>query len=164
MFFGVIAYSFIIGSLTSIITSLDSSTAKLKEKLDILNNIRAEYELSTDLYMRLKKNLKYDHSKNLMDKFGFLQELPSNLKLELSFTMHKDIIRAFPFFHDKPRSFVAYIGPLLRPIKVLEGDYIYREGDPIGEIYFLIKGKAQMVLEKFKDTPYIIIEEGKIHI
>jgi len=32
------------------------------------------------------------------------------------------------------------VGPLLKPIKVEAGQYIYREGDPIDEIYFLVTG------------------------
>lgn len=36
---GVIGFSFAIGSLSSILSSLDAKAAKLKEKLQILNEI-----------------------------------------------------------------------------------------------------------------------------
>ena len=40
MLIGVVSYSYAIGSLSSLLTSLDSKTAKLKEKLSILEGIR----------------------------------------------------------------------------------------------------------------------------
>ena len=46
MIIGVIAYSFAISSFTSILSTLDSKAAKLKAKLDTLNNIRSEYDMS----------------------------------------------------------------------------------------------------------------------
>ena len=47
--------------------------------------------------------------------------------------MHRDIITNIPYFEDKPCSFIAYIGPLLKPIKVNRNDYIFLEGDPADE-------------------------------
>ena len=38
---GVVGFSFAIGSLSSVLSSLDAKAAKLKEKLSILNGIRS---------------------------------------------------------------------------------------------------------------------------
>lgn len=43
---------------------------------------------------------------------------------------------------------------------VEKGSYIYKEKDPIEEIFFLIKGKAAMVHKDLKDAEYLIIDEG----
>lgn len=64
---GVIFFSFIIGSLSSVLSSLDSKAAKLKEKLEILNDIYVEYKIPYDLLRRLRLALKYGHSKNSND-------------------------------------------------------------------------------------------------
>lgn len=61
---GVIGFSFAIGSLSSILSSLDAKAAKLKEKLQILNEIQVEYKLPYELFRRLRLALRYDHSKN----------------------------------------------------------------------------------------------------
>ena len=160
MVVGVISYSFAIGSLTSILASIDSKQAKLKEKLDILNSIRREFNLPMELYMRLRQALKYDHRRNAMDRFEFLNELPNTLKLELSYMMHEEIIDSFPFFKDKSKQFVAYIGPLLRPQRVFKDEYVFMEGDTVEEIYFLIKGTVELVLPKLEDAPYLHISSG----
>lgn len=40
MLIGVVGYSYAIGSLSSLMSTLDAKSAKLKEKLQILENIR----------------------------------------------------------------------------------------------------------------------------
>ena len=160
MVIGVMSYSFAVGSLTSILSSIDSKQAKLKEKLDILNGIKRQFNLPMELYMRLRQSLKYDHRRNAMDRFEFLNELPNTLKLELSYMMHHEIIDSFPFFKDKSKQFVAYIGPLLRPQRLFKDEYVFMEGDPVEEICFLIKGSVDLVLPKFDDAPFLHIEEG----
>lgn len=89
-----------------------------------------------------------------------MNELPQNLKIELSLIMHREIVKKIYFFQDKPPHFIAFIGPLLKPIHIEEGGYIYRDKDPIEEIFFLIKGKAAFVHKDLKDSPYLMIESG----
>ena len=67
MVVGVISFSFATGALASIITSYDSKEALLKEKISTLNEITAEYELDIDLFNKLAKTIKYDHSKKQRD-------------------------------------------------------------------------------------------------
>lgn len=61
---GVVGFSFAIGSVSSVISSLDAKAAKLKEKLQTLENVRNEYKVPYDLYRRLRLAMNYDHSKN----------------------------------------------------------------------------------------------------
>ena len=161
MIVGVITYSFAVGSLSTLISSLDSREAILKEKMNVLQNIRKEYDISTDLYMKLRKVLKYDHKKNQLDRLTFLDELPHNLKVKLSYEMHYNVISKFPFFKNKPEEFIAHIGALLKPVHIAEGEYIYKEGEPISDIYFLTEGQVAFVLSEFDDSPFITIDKGK---
>lgn len=63
MIIGVIAFSYATGSLSSIISSYDSTEARLKEKIGTLNSISAEYNIPQALYNNLVKTIRYDHSK-----------------------------------------------------------------------------------------------------
>ena len=76
MLIGVVSYSYAIGSLSSLLTSLDTKTAKLKEKLSILENIRREFRLSFVLYKKMKRAIHFDHNKDLTDKYALINELP----------------------------------------------------------------------------------------
>eukprot|EP00347_Sterkiella_histriomuscorum_P024049 403332479 len=160
MIIGVFSFSFSISSLSSMLSSIDTRNANLNEKLSTLNKIQKQYQIGFEFYRRLKQALKYDYQRNAAVQFGFLNELPQNLKIELSLIMHKEIVKKIFFFQKKPPHFIAFIGPLLKPLHIEEGNYIYKEKDPIEEIFFLIKGKAALVHKDIKDSAYMIIDQG----
>ena len=67
MLIGIVSFSFATGTLASIITSMDSQEANLKEKISVLNDIQADYDIDLDLFNRLAKTIKYDHTKKKRD-------------------------------------------------------------------------------------------------
>lgn len=64
------------------------------------------------------KKLKYGHSKNANDVNLFMSELPYKLRIDLSMEIHKTIYQTIDFFKVKEKSFIAWIGPLLKPEKI----------------------------------------------
>ena len=80
------------------------------------------------------------------DTVSFVEELPYKLRIELASRIHKKILAAVNFFKDKPKDFIAFIGHRLRPIRIKRGQYIYKQGEPAIEIYFLTSGEAAFVL------------------
>jgi hypothetical protein len=88
MITGVISFSFATGALSSIIQNYDSSEAKLKEKIGTLNDIKSDYKIDDELYNKLIKTLRYDHSKKTKDAIQFMDELPHKLKLELAMQIY----------------------------------------------------------------------------
>jgi hypothetical protein len=133
MSFGVLMYSFAIGSLSSIVSTLDAKTAEMNQKLQILSSIKKEFNLDQDIYDKVRKVIKYDLSRNQKDKMNFLQELPNKLRIELSQIMHDKVIQNLYFFRDQPSDFIAYVAPLLKPVKFSQNDYLYKSGDMIDE-------------------------------
>ena len=85
MMIGVVAFSFAIGSLSSILSNYDSSQATLKEKIATLNDIKKDYLIEDQLYEELRVAIKYDHSRNYRDVKKFMEELPYKLRVELAF-------------------------------------------------------------------------------
>ena len=53
MVIGVIAFSFSTGALSSIISNADSRLAAYRQKLDVLKQLREQYNISDELYMEL---------------------------------------------------------------------------------------------------------------
>jgi hypothetical protein len=70
MILGVLSFSFASGSLSSIISNLDSKNALLKYKLEIIEGIRKDFKLPKKLYIKVKNNIeKVDHTAQQMDHF-----------------------------------------------------------------------------------------------
>ena len=148
MSFGVLLYSFAIGSLSSIVSTLDQKTEEMNQKLQILSNIKKEFNLDQSIYDKVRKVIKYDLSRNQKDKMNFLQELPNKLRIELSQIMHDKVIQNLYFFKDQPSDFFAYVAPLLKPVKFSQDDYLYKVQDMIDEMYFISKGTVIFCLDK----------------
>ena len=148
MSFGVIMYSFAIGSLSSIVSTLDDKTAEMNQKLQILSSIKKEFNLDVEIYDKVRKVIKYDLSRNQKDKMDFLQELPNKLRLELSQIMHDSVIQKIYFFKNQQNDFIAYVTPLLKSVKFSQNDYLYKCNDIIDEMYFIIKGTIILCLGK----------------
>lgn len=56
-------YSFAIGSLSSIVSTLDAKTAEMNQKLQILSSIKQEFKLEAEIYDKVRKVIKYDLSR-----------------------------------------------------------------------------------------------------
>lgn len=65
-----------------------------------------------------------------------MEEMPYKLKIELAMVIHKNIYMNFSFFNGKEKSFIAWVGPKLKPILATEQQYIFKEGDEIKESKF----------------------------
>ena len=148
MSFGVLMYSFAIGSLSSIVAAMDQKTEEMNEKLKILASIKKEYHLDKELYDKVRKVIKFDLSRNQKDKMEFLQELPNKLRIELSQIMHDKVVQNLYFFKDQPSDFFAYVAPLLKPVKFGQNDFLYKCDDMIDEMYFITKGTIIFSLDK----------------
>lgn len=161
MILGVLAFTFTTSSLSTLITNMDSRNAKLKTRISQLNALNSKYNLSLRLYHKIEKVLKFDHSKSETFEISFLNDVPQRLKVELSFCMYRKYIEKLPFFQEKNGHFIAFVCPTLTPQFVSEKDIIYKEGDPVNEIYFLLSGRVGMVLNvEAKQHVFMYIEEG----
>ena len=58
---GVIIFTFITGSLSSILTANDSTKAILSEKIIFLNKLSSQFKIPSPLYNEIKKAVNYDN-------------------------------------------------------------------------------------------------------
>ena len=59
MILGVVGFSLVTSTLTSILSNLDTANAWLKEKLNILEEIKRDYHIGPSLYEELRQALKF---------------------------------------------------------------------------------------------------------
>lgn len=160
MFVGVFFYSFTIGSLSSLLSSMDSKNATFDQKLNTLIQIRNQYNIDNLLYNRVKRALKYGATQKDDEKITFLNELPLNLRIELSVIMHRNLVQGVEFFKNKPATFIALIGPYLKPFHIGKDEYIFQEGEYADEMYFIKEGDVSIVLKEFNNFEFMTITKG----
>ena len=67
MLFGAFIYSLTVGSLSSLLSQLDSKNQAFNEKMDTLMRIKQKYNLDNLMYNRIRKALKYGLSKLILN-------------------------------------------------------------------------------------------------
>jgi hypothetical protein len=152
MSIGVLMYSFAIGSLTSIVATLDAKNSKINERLQTLYSIRYDFKISQEIYEKVRKVIKHDLTQNQNRQLKFLQVLPHKLRIELSQLIHENMIKKLYFFKDKTNEFLGFVAPLLKPIKFIQNEYLYKILETMDESKYCINSqctssqKVQLIL------------------
>ena len=147
MGFGVVIYSFAIGSMSTIVQDLNEKNKDVQKKLNMLEHIKKQFKIDHKVYYKVKRIIKFELNKEQNEIKDFLEELPHNLKVELSKVLHDNKIKNLYIFLNKPSDFIAYVAPLLKPIIFLQDDYIYKVNDKVKEIFFVCKGTVIFCLD-----------------
>ena len=130
MLLGVMVYSFLIGSVSSILAYTNTKQEQDLHILNYLSKIKTEYNLPANLYIKAKKAVKYQAMKmEDSDYQEFLDILPFKLKRDVGYIINMQKLSNIPFFLQKPKEFIAIIGPILKKVVYVKGDIIYNEGD-----------------------------------
>lgn len=133
MVFGVIMYSFAIGSLSSLVSNYQSEANELKRKLQILEAIQNEYNIDNEVIEKARKVIKFEILQNHKDKNDLIEMLPNKLRIELSKAMyHKDILK-LNFFRNKSADYIAYVSSFFKSVRFYQEHLLYKVGDIIEE-------------------------------
>ncbi|CAG9317227.1 unnamed protein product [Blepharisma stoltei] len=151
MLFGLFFVSFAIGSLSSLMSGLDTKENLLNTKLACVDEFAKETHLNNNLRHKIRSALRYSTEKqgySWRDKQTIFNELPKNLRYEVALAMHKGAVKSITFFSNKDRGFVAAIVPFLQNLFLAFSEYVYKQGQYSDEIYFLVNGRLNYVEEE----------------
>ena len=151
MFIGVGFYSFTIGSLSSFLTSIDTRESVLSAKMAASQEFAKETGISPECRLKIRNAIRYNTYKQGTvwgDKHSLFNELPKVLRFEVVSSMYNGVYKEFPFFDKKDPSFTIFVMPLFKPLKINNGDYLYRESDYADEVYFITRGRVNFVIKQ----------------
>ena len=118
MVLGVCSFSFVNGSLASVLSSYDSQHLKFQTKIKTLNSFKKEFEMDLPLYISVKKNLELSGTNTMKTKEiqEFIDSRPHKLKVSLSMYIHESRYKKINFLRDQSNQFITWLCPLLKPI------------------------------------------------
>ena len=164
MMFGICFFSFTIGSLTSMISSIDTKETILVHKLAHIDEFAKEAHLSRELRSRLRHAIRYSSERlgfSWGDKHDLFSELPRRLKFEVAMMMHQGAIQRIQFFTERNEVFIAATVPFLMPLYVEDGEFVYRRREHANEMYFVARGRcAVTITHKSKIVQLRLIQCG----
>ena len=80
-----------------------------------------------------------------MEDVKSLQHMPPNLSTQLALSVNAKLIAKCPFFSDVSNASLAALVSTLTPIVFVPGQLICTEGQPLRMIYFINRGKVQLL-------------------
>ena len=110
MLFGVFYFSMISGSLTSILSSLDQSSAELEKKVLFLARLQTKFALPPQLVDEIKRSLSYDNRQATNGLVDFIQSLCPQLRIAVTMSMYSESFNKHEAFKElKNRRLLTFI-------------------------------------------------------
>ncbi|KAF7801530.1 cyclic nucleotide-gated ion channel 18 [Senna tora] len=141
---GLVLFALLIGNMQ---TYLESMSARLEEwrvrKRDTEEWMRHR-QLPPELQERVRRFVQYKWlATRGVDEESILLSLPLDLRREIQRHLCLALVRRVPFFSQMDDQLLDAICERLVSSLNTEGTYIFREGDPVNEMVFIIRGQLE---------------------
>lgn len=141
---GLVLFAHLIGNMQ---TYLQSLTVRLEEwrlrRRDTEEWMRHR-QLPEDLRQRVRRFVQYKWlATRGVDEESILRGLPADLRRDIQSHLCLDLVRRVPLFSQMDDQLLDAICERLVSSLSTEGTYIVREGDPVTEMLFIIRGKLE---------------------
>lgn len=161
MFLGVAFYSFVVGSLTNMLTTLLVDQENLIHKIKSLDEFAKESKLDETLYNRVKNFIYNNHNElfSKIDEEALINELPPTYKEEVFFHQYGNLVYDLQFLQELESDVTWGIVKHLKKSKFEKTDVIYRDKSLSETIYFIYKG----VVKLYAENDFSFYEFGSSH-
>ena len=158
---GIVAYSWLISSLSNYVQENNKQNELFNQKLSILNDIKLEHpQMTKDLYDKIHLHLEYINLRIKKDKSSLIDSLPHSVKKPLLYEMYKPIIDNFNFFKNfKNSEFVNRVISKLKPVLAVKNDLLLEQGEIIEDTIFVKQGRLSLEVKIDTDHPEKSVEK-----
>ncbi|XP_011082041.1 probable cyclic nucleotide-gated ion channel 14 [Sesamum indicum] len=141
---GLVLFAHLIGNMQ---TYLQSITVRLEEwrlKRRDTEEWMRHRQLPEDLQQRVRRFTQYKWlTTRGVDEESILRALPTDLHRDIKRHLCLDLVRRVPFFSQMDDQLLDAICERLVSSLSTQGTYIVREGDPVSEMLFIIRGTLE---------------------
>eukprot|EP00002_Diphylleia_rotans_P024912 TRINITY_DN491_c0_g1_i6.p2 TRINITY_DN491_c0_g1~~TRINITY_DN491_c0_g1_i6.p2 ORF type:complete len:324 (+),score=65.59 TRINITY_DN491_c0_g1_i6:1310-2281(+) len=139
-------FATIIGSMNSAIANLDRTQARFRDRLQGVNEYMRYRRLPESTKSKIRQYYERIWFLNQgLDEKEILEDLPRDLRIEVATFVHKHLLQKVPLFKDAEDAFIRALALRIQPELCLPGDYIFRQGERGAEMYFLSRGKVEVI-------------------
>ncbi|KAK7329924.1 hypothetical protein VNO77_24106 [Canavalia gladiata] len=144
--FGLILFALLIGNMQTYLQSLTIRLEEMRVKRRDSEQWMHHRLLPQELRERVRR---YDQYKWLatrgVDEEDLVQSLPKDLRRDIKRHLCLALVRRVPLFESMDERLLDAICERLKPCLFTENTYIVREGDPVDEMLFIIRGRLESV-------------------
>ncbi|MQL91657.1 hypothetical protein Taro_024271 [Colocasia esculenta] len=143
---GLILFALLIGNMQTYLQSVTIRLEEMRVKRRDSEQWMHHRLLPQDLRERVRR---YDQYKWLetrgVDEESLVQTLPKDLRRDIKRHLCLALVRRVPLFDNMDERLLDAICERLKPSLYTESTYIVREGDPVDEMLFIIRGRLESV-------------------
>ncbi|KAK1403621.1 Cyclic nucleotide-binding domain-containing protein [Heracleum sosnowskyi] len=144
--FGLILFALLIGNMQTYLQSLTIRLEEMRVKRRDSEQWMHHRLLPQDLRERVRR---YDQYKWLetrgVDEEALVHGLPKDLRRDIKRHLCLALVKRVPLFENMDERLLDAICERLKPCLYTESTYIVREGDPVDEMLFIIRGRLESV-------------------
>jgi CRP-like cAMP-binding protein len=143
--------AFTVSSLSTLSSITNTRVKSLSEMLSLIDEFIADSKLNSTLAHKLRHSIRNSNKISgfsWADKQSIFNELPKELRYKVALAMHRKAVRHISFFVDKDKVIISAIIPFLSPLYVTVNNYVYEQNSYADEMYFILKGSAEYVLNE----------------
>ncbi len=153
-------YGYIIGNLASMLANSDLARTQFRAKMEKIQTFMQYRDVPGELQDSIRTYYDYLwNNRRGFDESAVLDELPSSLKLQVALHLNKEIIEKVPMFNGAPDDLIRQIVLNLKPVLYTPGDFIFRKGEMGDQMYFISRGKVEIVSED-GNTVFATLSDG----
>lgn len=143
---GLILFALLIGNMQTYLQSLTIRLEEMRVKRRDSEQWMHHRLLPQDLRERVRR---YDQYKWLetrgVDEESLVRSLPKDLRRDIKRHLCLALVRRVPLFESMDERLLDAICERLKPCLFTENTYLVREGDPVDEMLFVIRGHLESV-------------------
>ncbi|KAL9258177.1 putative cyclic nucleotide-gated ion channel 5 [Drosera capensis] len=140
--FGLILFALLIGNMQTYLQSLTIRLEEMRMKRRDSEQWMHHRLLPQDLRERVRR---YDQYKWLetrgVDEDNLVHSLPKDLRRDIKRHLCLALVKRVPLFENMDERLLDAICERLKPSLCTDSTYIVREGDPVNEMFFIIRGR-----------------------
>jgi hypothetical protein len=143
---GAVCTALVFGNVALLVQGFDGGSARLRERLETLNEFIAAHEVPAPLAARIRGAVAHAAAAHGgLEPAAALAELPAALRAEVLTHLQAGAVQSASLFRHCAPGLVAAVVTRLRPQLFLPGDVIYAAGDASRDLFFIARGAVKLV-------------------
>ncbi|KAG7398708.1 Potassium voltage-gated channel sub H member 4 [Phytophthora boehmeriae] len=143
---GVSFFGYVIGTISTLVTNLDVAAARYEERMTLVKEYIISRRMPKYIGNKIRYHFEYFYqNRSVFKETRILYRLPSALRNEMIHHVHTKYVCSIKYFEQCPESLISDIVMAMYPFAVLKDEYVYVEHEIAAHVFFVIKGKLQLV-------------------
>ena len=158
MIIGAGLFSYVVGTMTSLIQGLDISTRAFEDKMDSINEYMSLSNFPLHLRRRIRAYCFYqrDTKSFLPSERDLYASVSPALRSMCAFYKYQSLLKRVPYFAHAPTQVISELALLLKHAIYMPGECVMKAGEVGHVMYFMYKGRAHLEMIGRDNDPMIL--------